>query len=124
MQLTTNDGFAVDVIDTEDGEFTLQDSEDTLRVYCKITPAYDENNNAVYSLVLTGSYIDGQYHDFINKDKNGVKSCPSKKELDFINDIIDCADCGEFSAVEVEFREAQELDVADGERERRSDYSR
>jgi hypothetical protein len=65
---------------------------------------YDSDNELIHALVLAkfANNIEGTVVDYFTPYPiSGVKSMPSKEELDFVNDFIDCAYCGEFVGCEV-----------------------
>jgi hypothetical protein len=99
VAFTTSDGFGVTIEKTMDGNIEIADLEGNFCVECKEHIAFNSENEASHALVLAKftNNIEGTVVDYLTPDPvSGVKSMPSKEELDFVNDFIDCADCGEF----------------------------
>jgi hypothetical protein len=91
-----------------DGNIEISDLEGNFCVECKEKIGYDSNHVLAHALVLAKftNNLEGTVVDHLTPDPvSGVKSMPSKEELDFINDFIDCADCGEFVGCDVPERE-------------------
>jgi hypothetical protein len=73
-------------------------------VECKEKIGYDSDNELIHALVLAKftNNLEGTSVDYLTPDPiTGVKSIPSKEELNFVNDFIDCADCEEFVGCDV-----------------------
>jgi hypothetical protein len=113
VAFTTSDGFGVTIEKNMDGNTEISDLEGNFCVECKEKIGYDSDNELIHALVLAkfANTLEGTVVDYLTPDPvSGVKSMPSKEELDFVNDFIDCADCGEFVACEVpEMKNALDL---------------
>jgi hypothetical protein len=86
------------------GNIEISDLDGNFCVECKEKIGYDSDNELIHALVLSKftNNLEGTAADYLTPDPvSEVKSMPSKEELDFVNDFIDCADCEEFVSCEV-----------------------
>jgi hypothetical protein len=108
VAFTTSDGFGVTIEKSMDGNIEIVDLDGNVCVECKEKIGYDSDNELIHALVHAKftNNLEGTVVDYLTPDPvSGVKSMPSKEELDFVNDFIDCADCGEFVGCDVPERE-------------------